>query len=125
MSPEFLDSVVTFLGSNGFGSPGIDLLAGIVPSTPYTVTAVLPTGGYSSPRDPTRKPSVQFVHRDTQVNSGLAYVSRLAAFLDDSSNRLCAFPGIWNAMNDPGLYYLDNNGHKVFTLNYVYLTTKL
>lgn len=125
MISVLLPRIASHICSLGFGAYGINVFAGTMPTTPYVCLGIFSTGGYSKPRDPLKLPSLQIAYRTTSVASGISLISSLNNALTEGTTIMCDFPGFFEQQGDPGPHYVDGNNHFVFTLNYVYRTTKL
>lgn len=125
MSSILLERVGSHIASLGYGTLGVDLFVGTLNTTPYLATGVFATGGFSRAREPVLRPSFQIAHRNTNIASGTSRVTSLSAALSNGNSLMCPMPGFFELQSDPGPHYRDSNGHFVFTLNFVYTTTKL
>lgn len=125
MSSILLERVTSHIASLGYGTLGRNLFSGAMPTTPYESIGVFSTGGFSRPRDPVKRPTFQIAHRATKIASGISLVTSLSAALTNGNSLMCPMPGFFEQQGDPGPHYRDDNGHLVFTLNFVFTTTKL
>jgi hypothetical protein len=125
MSLEIILGLHTKITSLGYGVP---VYVNVLPETPHRASAIVSTGGFELPSDPVKRPSFQFLHRDTVSNSAYYYIDALARALADESQwnaAGCRVPGRLVRSTPPGIYFRDANGHFIYTLNYVYVTTNI
>lgn len=120
---NLLEDIVTFLGSMGYGTPGTTVYAGLLPPQPFVATSVMLTGGPVPDASPTYFRTFQILHRNTSVASGMTFVSSLNDLLENSWRASCGRGGRVTPKHRPGPYYVDKNGHFVYTLNYQLTTT--
>ena len=126
MNVDILEQTVTFLSSLGLGTPAVSLFAQTLPTTPANCTALILTGGPDLPGDPVRRPSMQVLHRNKESYNGLTAISSLHAAMADEWNKL-PWPyaaGRFVSQTEPGAYFRDSNSYFVYTLNFVFVTTK-
>lgn len=121
---ELNAAVTTVLSSYGYGTIGTNLFRLTMPSTPYVSTVVVPTGGFEDVADPTRRPTFTIQHRNTSAASGISIVSSINALLSNSWNLFPGVPGRCAAITEVGAYFMDDNEHYVFPLNFIFYTTK-
>ena len=132
MSYDLALDAVTYLSSEGFGtltptgSQDQDVFAQELPKTPYNCTMVYIAGGFSTSGNPIKKPSIQIQRRSTTLAAGLSYISSLHKHLADNFVKLdgCKEHGRFEPQGGPGPYFRDSNDHYIFTLNFVYVSTK-
>jgi hypothetical protein len=121
---SIVESVADYLEDQGILTKATNLFVFTMPMTPHVCTAIIRTGGVEIPGEPTRRPSFQILHRNTNTASGSSMVNSINALLDDRWNILTTHPGRVEAQNEPGSWYKDENDHSVFPLNYVLTTPK-
>jgi hypothetical protein len=96
-----------------------------MPETPFTCTAVLPNGGFSSGgKTPVRYPAFSVVHRGTNLVSVLTLATSLHAALNNSWNALPTLRGRLQAVNEPGDYFYGADGHIYTAVNGVFTTIR-
>lgn len=116
---ELLVQLGTYIGSNGFGTPGTDIFAWTMPGTPYACTVFQSPGGVTIPGDPIERRTIRILHRNTSTMSGASYINSLYALLKNNwSAAGCDFPGRLTPDFLPGQFIIDNNNHFVFALSY-------
>lgn len=126
MSPTptlLVTEVASYLGSQGVGTVGTNLWAMTMPGTPFVATAVIATGGPDVEGNPTRQQTFQILHRNTHVGSGLVAATTIHSVLNQQWEVLLTARGRIVAVTEPGAYLLDNNGHSVFPMNFVFRST--
>jgi hypothetical protein len=107
---ELITAVSSFTGTRVF--------AGTVPASPAVCTAVVPTGGFVRAGDPTRFPTFQVIHRNTNVQSGFSFVNSLHSRLANAWDVLPTITARVEAVTEPGGYAYVNDKLVMFSLNY-------
>ena len=122
-STSLLTKVGEYLAAQGVGTLGTDIFLQVLPEEPVTGTAVVHTGGINLPGDPTRRPSLQVLHRNVSAEAGLDKSVIIHRLLDDQWNVLTGFPGRLVAASEPGSYFKDEAGLFSYSMNFVLVST--
>lgn len=95
-----------------------------MPSTPYTASLFVLTGGIDRRGNPVKLYSLSALHRNTQLSSGLSAISSIYSALNDEWNLVCPVEGRMSADTVPGSYTRDANDHYIFNLSFTFATVK-
>jgi hypothetical protein len=121
---ELLTEICSYLGANGGGTVGTNLLAQSLPSTPNVCTAVFLNGGLDGPDSPVRSRNVEIVHRNTNVQSASSFMTGIHSLLRDNWNFSSTFQGRFVADSEPGFFGYDSNNMPVFSLELTFTSVK-
>lgn len=110
-----VEEILTAVASLAMGGK---VFIGTLPASPAVCTAVILTGGFFDVSNPTRFPTFQVVHRNTNVQSGGSFVSSLNAGLANTWDALPTIPCRIEAVTEPGAYVYVNDKLALWSLNY-------
>lgn len=82
-----IDDIMTYLQSLGLGTPGTNLFASFVPSSPDNLISVLDTGGPEPDKySPTKEPTFQVFIRNTNYVDGKSKLDTIRNNLHQTKN---------------------------------------
>lgn len=103
---------------------GQRVFAQSMPTSPVVATCVILTGGPFDPSNPTRNPTFQVVHRNTNVESGATFVTSLHAGLSNAWNTLPSINARIVATSEPGGYVFIGDRNALYSLNFRVVSTR-
>jgi hypothetical protein len=121
---RFTEDLLTTLSSFGLGTVGLNLHVNTMPTTPVISTTVVTQGGFTTQGDPVRRPSFQFIHRNTNPRNGLTYITSLYHFLKNEWSSLPCAGGRFEAQSEPGAFVRDEHSQLIYSLNFVFVTSR-
>lgn len=122
---DIVTALVDHLVSNDFGLEGQSLFAGALPDRPDRCTAVMQTGGPSVSGNPTKRPEITILHRDTRVQDSTVVMGKLHKFLTSNNGFHCTRLGVtgrFTTISEPGAAGYDANRRLVYQVRYTFVT---
>jgi hypothetical protein len=121
---ELLTEICSYLGANGVGTVGTNLMAQSLPASPNVCTAVFLNGGFDGPDSPVRNRNIEIIHRNTNVQSASSLMTQVHSLLKDNWNFSSTFQGRFVADSEPGFFGYDPNNMPVFSLELTFTSVK-
>ena len=122
---RLLEDIAIYLNTIGIGTPGQTVFIGNMPNTPVNALGIYSSGGeVSVAGSPVYRPGFQLLLR--RSSGDFANASNLADYLfqvlDDKWNVLDRVRGRIIATSAPGVFFRDDSGNLVFSLNFQVIT---
>lgn len=114
---SLIEEVSAYLEAQGQGTLGQDLFHGPLPKSKVEAVSVIPSSG--SPHVVMERPSFQVLIRRLTFREAQEKATSVYGELHDKWNVLSTYQGrIW-AAHEPGPFWVDEDQHFVFSLNFM------